>query len=156
MKIKKRLILISSILGIGSIFFPFVFHVSPNAIYQFWAWGTTISFGLTSSEINISYNSELAFLIPALVAVSLLIFGSLLNLNGLRKGRSKYIITGSIILIATPLVLSLLWQLIHILILDYPTFWGSAEGYNYFLPSFSLYFQLISGIIALICLKFKK
>ena len=146
---RKKILLLSVVLSLISIFAPVIYHVSPNSIYQFWSWGLTISFGLTSSEISIAYNNEMEFLVPALIAMGLIILGCGLIIYGLKKDNSKHAIIGSIIMIGTPLLLSLLWQLIHILIVGYPTFWGSSGGYNYFLPSFSMFFQLIAGVIAL-------
>ena len=147
--LRKKILLFSMILSLISLFTPVVFHVSFNSIYQFWSWGLTISFGLTSSEIGITYNNEMEFLVPALSALGLIVLGCGFIIYGLKKNTSKLAIIGSSIMIGTPLLLSLLWQLIHVLIVGYPTFWGSSGGYNYFLPSFSMFFQLIAGVIAL-------
>lgn len=146
---KKKILILAVILSLISIFTPVIFHVSFYCVYQFWSWGLIVSFGLNSSEIVITYNDEAIFLIPALSAMSLIILGCGLILYGLKKDNSKHAFIGSCIMIGTPLLLSLLWQLIHVLIVGYPTFWGSSGGYNYFLPSFSMFFQLIAGVIAL-------
>lgn len=146
---RKKILLLSVILSLISIFTPIIFHVSFYSVYQFWSWGLIVSFGLNSSEIVITYNNEATFLIPALSAMGLIILGCGLILYGLKKDNSKHAIIGSSIMIGTPLTLSLLWQLIHVLLVGYPTFWGSSGGYNYFLPSFSMFFQLIAGVIAL-------
>ena len=148
--LRKKILLLSMILSLISIFTPIIFHVSFYSVYQFWSWGLIVSYGLNSSEIVITYNDDATFLIPALAAMILIILGCSLILYGLKKDNSKHAIIGSSIMIGTPLLLSLLWQLIHVLIAGYPTFWGSSGGYNYFLPSFSMFFQLIAGVIAFI------
>ena len=145
---RKKILLISVILSLLSLFTPIIFHVSTYSVYQFWSWGFALSFRMDSGEIGITYNNETTFLIPALSAVVLTILGCGLILYGLKKDNSKHAIIGSSIMIGTPLLLSLLWQLIHVLIVGYPTFWGSSGGYNYFLPSFSMFFQLLAGVIA--------
>jgi len=150
---RKKILLLSVVLSLISLFTPVIYHESLNSIYQFWSWGLTLSFGLSSSEIGIIYNNEMEFLAPALFAMGLIILGCGLILYGLKKDKSKYAIIGSSIIIGTPLLLSLLWQLIHTLIIGFPTFWGSSGGYNYFLPSFSMFFQLIAGVIALVSIK---
>ena len=153
--IRKKIILLSVILSLISIFRPIIFHISPYSIYQFWAWGLVLSFGLNSSEIGILYNNELEFLVPALFAACLIILGSALTLYGLRKDNSKYVIIGNSIIIGTPILLALVWQLIYVLVVGYPTYWGSSGGYNYFLPSFSMFIQFIAGVIAVLSIKIK-
>ena len=144
--LRKKILLLSVILSLISLFTPVVFHVSFDSIYQFWSWGLTIYFGLTSSEIGITYNDETAFLIPALSAGVLIVLGCGLIIYGLKKEISIHAIIGASIMIGTPLIF---WQVIHVLGVGYPTFWGSSGDYNYFLPSFSMYFQFIAGAIAL-------
>jgi len=39
----------------------------------------------------------------------------------------------------------IIWQLINTLGRGYPTYWGTSGGDNYFMPSFSIYLQLIAG-----------
>ena len=153
--LRKKILLLSMILSLISIFTPIIFHVSFYSVYQFWSWGLIVSYGLNSSEIVITYNDDATFLIPALAAMILIILGCGLILYGLKKDNSKHVIIGSSVIIGTPLLLSLLWQLIHTLIMGFPTFWGSSGGYNYYFPSFSMFFQLIAGVIALLSIKMK-
>ncbi|MFW9936585.1 MAG: hypothetical protein ACFFD5_02995 [Candidatus Thorarchaeota archaeon] len=155
MSIKKKILSLSIILSIVSIFTPTIFHIGSGLsfIYYFWSWGLIVFFGLNTSESGVYYNDELEFLIPAFLAIMLIIIGSLLILNGLRKNKSKNALIGSIITIIVPLLLSGVWQLIYTLAKGYPTFWGSYGGYNYYLPSFSIFLQFTAGLIALISLK---
>ena len=150
---RKKILLLSVILSLISLFTPVIFHVSTQTISQFWSWGSALFVWLNSGEIGITYNDEMEFLVPAFIAMGLIILGCVFILYGLNKDNSKHAIIGSSIMIGTPLLLSLLWQLIYVFIVGYPTFWGSSGGYNYYLPSFSIFFQLIAGVIALVSIK---
>jgi len=154
-KIQKAILLSSAIIGIISVFTPVVFHISTNYLYQFWSWGTSLFFGLSSTEIGSTQNTELEFLIPALSSVVLILLSSGLilksSLKGSREGEfnSKITFIGGIIMLTIPILLMIIWQLIYTLIRGYPTYWGSDGIYNYFMPSFSIYLQLLAGLLAI-------
>lgn len=59
-------------------------------------------------------------------------------------------------MLATPILLMIIWQLVQIIIVGYPTFWGSIGGHNFFMPSFSIYIQFIAGIMAVTSIIFMK
>ena len=75
-RIQKIILLLSAVMGLLSVFTPVIFHVSPNYLYQFWSWGFTLFFGLSSSEVGVTYNTEAEFLIPALFSIILILFAS--------------------------------------------------------------------------------
>jgi len=152
MKRIQRIILLSSaIIGLISVFTPVIFHVSPNYLYQFWSWGFTLTIGLSSGEIGVTYNTELEFLIPALFSMILILLSSGLilksSLKGLREDEFniKSSIIGGIMMIATPLLLMVIWHFIYTIGRGYPIFWGSLGNENYYWPSFSLLLQLLAG-----------
>ena len=155
-KIQKILLISAACIGFISVLTPVIFHVSPNYLYQFWSFGFTLSWGLRSSELVVSYNLEIEFLIPALSSVLLILLSSCLILKSSLKISSsdefnrKNAIMGGILMISTPILLMVIWHLIYTLGRGYPIFWGSSGGYNYYWPSFSIYLQFIAGVLALI------
>ena len=155
-RILKIILLSSAVIGFISVITPVIYHVSPNYLYQFWAFGFTLTFGLSWSEVGTSYNTEVEFLIPALSSMILILLSSSLilksSLKGLREDEfnSKISIIGGILMIATPILLIVIWHFIYTLGRGYPTFWGSYGGENYYMPSFSIYIQLLAGILALL------
>lgn len=151
MRIQKILLLVSAVLGIISAFTPVIFHVSPNYLNQFWSWGFILYFGLSSSEVGVSYIPEAEFLLPALFSMILIlifsIFILIFTLKGLKEKELniKFPIIAGIIMIATPLLLMLSWHFLYTIGRGYPIFWGSYGGYNYYLPSFSFLLQFLAG-----------
>ena len=133
MRIQKIILLSSAIMGLISVFSPVIFHVSPNNLYQFWSWGFTLTIGLSSGEVGVTYNTELEFLIPALFSMILILLSSGLilksSLKGLREDEFniKSSIIGGIIMIATPLLLMVIWHFIYTLGRGYPIFWALSE-----------------------------
>jgi len=156
MRIQKIILLSSAVIGFISVFTPMIFHVSPNYLYQFWSWGFTLFFGLSSSEIGFTYNTEVEFLIPALFSMFLILLSSSLilisSIKGLRKDEFniKISLIGGIMMIATPLLLIAIWHFIYTLGRGYPIFWGSYGNENYYLPSFSFLLQFLAGGFTLI------
>jgi len=164
MRIQKVILLSSSVIGIISVFTPVIFHVSPNYLYQFWSWGFTLFFGLNSSEIGVSYNTEVEFLIPALISMFLILLSSSLilrsSIKGLRKDEfnTKISLIGGIMMIATPLLLIVIWHFIYTIGRGYPIFWGSFGTENYYWPSFSFLLQFLAGgftLISILMIKLK-
>jgi len=151
MRIQKIILLSSGVIGLISVFTPVIFHVSSNYLYQFWSWGFTLFFGLSSSEVGFTYNTEVEFLIPALFSMFLILISSSLILKSSIKGfredeiNIKYAMVGGIMLIATPLFLIVLWHFIYTIARGYPIFWGSIGIENYYWPSFSFLLQLLAG-----------
>ena len=151
MRILKIILLSSPVIGFISVITPVIYHISPNYLYQFWSFGFTLTFGLSSSEVGTSYNTEVEFLIPALSSMILILLSSSLilksSLKGLREDEfnSKISIIGGILMIGTPILLMIIWQIFYTLGRGYPTFWGSSGGDNYYMPSFSIYLQLLAG-----------
>ena len=151
MRIKKIIILLSGVVGLISVFLPVIFHVSPNYLYQFWSWGYTLFIGLNSSEVGASNNTELEFLIPALISMFLVLCGASLvlisSIKGLREDEynSKISLLGGIMMVATPLLLMISWHFIYTIGKGYPIFWGSYGTENYYLPSFSFLLQFLAG-----------
>ena len=151
MRIKKIIILLSGVVGLISVFLPVVFHVSPNYLYQFWSWGYTLFFGLNSSEVGASNNTELEFLIPALISMFLILASSSMvlisSIKGLRVDEinTKISLVGGIMTVATPLLLMISWHFIYTIGKGYPIFWGSYGTENYYLPSFSFLLQFLAG-----------
>ena len=147
-----KLLFISGVIGIVSIFTPVIFHIGANFIYQFWLWGSVMHFGLNSNEIGIVYDTEIEFLIPGVISLILMMTASILILFTSLKPKKrleiwvKYYIIGGIVMIISPLFLIISWQIIYTLARDYPTFWGV----NYYWPSISIFLQSIAGILALI------
>lgn len=145
-----KLLFSSGVIGIISIFTPVIFHISTYSVYQFWVWGFAISFGINSIEIGITYNSAADFLIPGFVFLIPVILSSLLILNTSLKARRmeeklvRLYILGGILMLISPLLLMITWQIIYVFMMDYPTFWGE----NYFWPSIAIFLQLIAGILA--------
>ena len=158
----KILLLTSAVICYISIFTPVVFHISTESVYQFWLWGTSLSFNLSTGEINSTQNTQLEFLIPALASMVFIIISSSLIIKTTLKGfrddnfNSKMTILGGSLMLVTPILLMIIWQLVHTLIAGYPNFWGSTGGYNYFMPSFSIYMQFIAGIMVVISIIFMK
>ena len=142
----------SGVIGIISIFTPIIFHLSPNSVYNFWSWGFILFFSLNSNEIGTTYNTEVEFLIPGFLSLILIVISSVLILViTLKRKKSqivnvKYHLIGGIVMIASPLVLMAAWQIIYIIVRDYPTFWGV----NYYWPSVAIFLQLIAGTLALL------
>ncbi len=132
-----------------------IFHISPNYFYHFWLWGFTLFFGLNSSEIGITYNTDVEFLIPGIFSSILILVSSIFFILSLLKGergqqiKLKYYYLGSIIMIVTPLFLIIGWQIIYVVVRGYSTFWG---GNNYW-PNFSIFLQFIAGILYLVSIK---
>ena len=161
MRIQKILLLSAGVVGLISIFTPVIFHLSPNYLYQFWSWGLTLFFGLASTEVGVTSNTEIEFLIPALISMVLILLSSGLILKSSLKKREDEInikipIIGGIMIIATPLVLMVIWHFIYTIGRGYPIFWGSFGSENYYLPSFSFLFQLLAGLLTFIsCLMIK-
>ncbi|MFX1569392.1 MAG: hypothetical protein ACFFCV_13605 [Promethearchaeota archaeon] len=147
-----KLLFFSGIIGIISIFTPVIFHISANFIYQFWLWGSVMYFGLNSNEIGIVYDTEIEFLIPAVIILILIMATSVLFLFTSLKPKkrleiwARYYMIGGIVMIISPLFLIISWQIIYTLVRDYPTFWGV----NYYWPSIAIFLQLIAGILALV------
>ncbi len=147
-----KLLFSSGVIGIISIFTPVMFHVSPNFVYHFWSWGFMLFFGLNSNEIGTSYNAEAAFLIPGIIFSIFMLMSSVLILYATLKGRKlqkisvKYYIIAGIMMILSPLFLMITWQTVHVLVLNYQTFWGG----NTFWPSISLFLQFLAGVLALL------
>ena len=156
MRILKVILLTSAVIGLISVFTPVIFHVSPNYIYQFLSWVFTLFFGLSSSEVGVTYNTDVEFLIPALFSMILILLSSGLILRSSPKElrgdefNIKISIIGGIIMIATPLLLMVIWHLIYTIGRGYPTFWGSYGNENYYWPSFSFLLQLLAGGFTLI------
>ena len=156
MRFQKIILLSSGVIGLISVFTPVIFHVSPNYLYQFWSWSFTLFFGLSSTEIGVSYNTEIEFLIPAIISMFLILLSSGLilksSLKGLREDELniKSSIIGGIMMIATPLLLMVIWHFIYTIGRGYPIFWGSYGNENYYLPSFSFLLQLLAGCFALL------
>lgn len=156
MRFQKACLVLSAVLGITSVFTPIIYHISPNYLYQFWSWGFTLYFGLSSSEIGVSYNSEVEFLLPALFSIILILICSIFLLIFILKGfREKELkirlpTIAGIIMIATPAILMISWHLLYTIGRGYPVFWGSYGGYNYYLPSYSFVFQFSAGGLALL------
>ena len=156
MKIQKIILLSSGVLGLISVFTPVIFHVSPNYLYQFWSWGFTLFFGLNSTEVGVSNNTEVEFLIPALFSMFLILLSTSLilksSIKGLREDefniRTSFI--GGIMMIATPLLLLVIWHFIYTIGRGYPIFWGSYGTENYYWPSFSFLLQFLAGAFTLI------
>ncbi|QEE15773.1 hypothetical protein DSAG12_01600 [Promethearchaeum syntrophicum] len=164
MRIHKIILLSAAVIGFLSVFTPVIYHVSPNYLYQFWLWGFTLTFGLSSSEVDITFNTEVEFLIPALSSMIIILLSSGLILRASIKVvqedefNSKISFIGGILMIITPILLAVMWQIIYTLGRGYPTYWGSFGGENYFMPSFSMYLQVIAGgltILASLMLKTK-
>ena len=164
MRIQKTILLSSGVLGLISVFTPVIFHVSPNYLYQFWSWGFTLFFGLNSSEVGVTNNTEIEFLTPALFSMFLIIIGSSLILTSSIKGfREKEFnirtsLIGGIMMIATPLVLMIIWHFIYTIGRGYPIFWGSFGTENYYWPSFSFLLQFLAGgctLISILMIKVK-
>ena len=164
MKIQKIILLSSGVLGLISVFTPVIFHVSPNYLYQFWSWGFTLFFGLSSTEIGVSYNSEIEFLIPAIISMFLILLSSCLILISSIKGFSENefnigtSLIGGIMMVATPLLLMVIWHFVYTIGRGYPIFWGSFGIENYYLPSFSFLFQFLAGgftLISILLIKVK-
>lgn len=155
-RIQKIILLLSAVMGLLSVFTPVIFHVSPNYLYQFWSWGFTLFFGLSSSEVGVTYNTEAEFLIPALFSMILILFASsmvlIITLKRLREDELnvKIPIIGGIVMIATPLLLMVIWHFLYTIGRGYPIFWGSYGGENYFWPSFSFLLQLLAGGLTLL------
>ena len=154
-RIQKLIFLSSAVIGFISILTPVVFHIGTESVYQFWLWGTSLSFNLSSGVVGSNQATELEFLIPALSSMVLILISSSLILKSSLKGlwddefNSKISTIGGILMLATPILLIIIWQLVHVVFSDYPTFWGSSGGYNYFMPSFSIYLQFLAGFIAI-------
>ena len=145
-----KLLFSSGVIGIISIFTPVLFHIAPHSVYQFWVWGFIINFGINSSEIGFTYNSEAEFLIPGLLFLIPVVLSSLLFLNTSLKAKRtlkkfvKLYIIGGILMLISPLLLMITWQILYLLAMDFPTFWGE----DYYWPSIAIFLQLIAGIIA--------
>ena len=163
-RIQKIILLSSAIIGLISVFTPVIFHVSPNYLYQFWSWGFTLFFGLSSTEIGVSYNTEIEFLIPAIISMFLILLSSSLILISSIKGfkenefNIRTSLIGGIMMVATPLLLMVIWHFIYTLGRGYPIFWGSFGNENYYLPSFSFLFQFLAGgftFISILMIKVK-
>ena len=156
LKIQKIILVSAACIGLLSVLMPVIYHISPNYLYQFWALGFTLSFGLSSSEVVVSFNSEAEFLIPALFAILLilvsagLILKSSLKMSSWDEFKRKMALTGGILMCATPILLMVIWHLIYTLGRGYPVFWGSSGGDNYYLPSFAIYLQFLAGGVAVI------
>lgn len=147
-----KLLFSSGVIGIISIFTPVIFHIGANFIYQFWLWGSVMYFGLNSNEIGIVYDTEIEFLIPGVIFFIIMLVISVLILFTIRKGNrmieklAKFYFIGGIVMIISPLFLMITWQIIYILVRDYPTFWGT----NYYWPSIAIFLQFLAGILAVL------
>jgi hypothetical protein len=145
----------SGIIGIISVFTPIIFHISPNYFYHFWLWGLTLFLGLNSNEIGVSYNPDVVFVIPGIISSILFLICSIFIIYSSKKEKrgqqikAKYHYTGIIIMIGTPLFLSIGWQIIYVVVIGYPTFWGS----NIYWPNFAIFLQFITGILYLFSIK---
>lgn len=153
--IQNKIPIAATVVSIISVFTPVIFHISPNYVYHFWLWGFTLFFGLNSSEIGITYNPDVEFLIPGIFSSILMLVSSIFFLLSLLKEergqqiKLKYYYLGSIIMIATPLFLIIGWQIIYVVVRGYPTFWGG----NTYWPNLSLFLQFIAGILYLVSIK---
>ena len=113
-------------------------------------------FGLSSTEVGVTYNTELEFLIPAMISMFLILISSSLilrsSIKGLRKDELniKISLIGGIMMIATPLLLLISWHFIYTIGRGYPIFWGSFGIENYFWPSFSFLLQFLAGAFSLL------
>ncbi|MBY8987972.1 MAG: hypothetical protein KGD61_05920 [Candidatus Lokiarchaeota archaeon] len=151
MRIQKVILLLSGVIGLISVFTPVIFHVSPNYLYQFWSWGLTLFFGLSSTEVGVTYNTEVEFLIPAISSMFLILLSSSLilksSIKGLREDEFniKFSLIGGVMMITIPLLLMIIWHFIYTIGRGYPIFWGSFGGENYFWPSFSFLLQFLAG-----------
>ncbi len=155
-KIQRIVLVSTACIGFLSVLTPVIYHISPNYLYQFWPFGFTLSFGLSTSEVVVSYNSEVEFLIPALSSILVIAFSSGLILKSSLKKTSenefkrKIALIGGILLIITSIFIMVIWHLIYTLGRGYPVFWGSSGGDNYYTPSFGIYLQFVAGGVAVI------
>jgi len=151
-RIQSKLLFSSGVIGIISIFTPVIFHISPNFFYHFWLWGSTLFFGLNSNEIGTGYNTEAAYLIPGIFCLILILMSSILILittlksKKMQKLKVKYYTIGGIVMILSPILLTIAWQIIHVLALGYQTFWGG----DIFWPNISIFLQFLAGALALL------
>jgi len=142
----------SGVLGIISVFTPVIFHVNPNEVYHFWLWGFTLFLGLNSNEIGSYYHTETDILIPGYISIILILISSVLILYVTLKGKrtqqfiAKYCIIGGIMMIASSLFLIISWQIISVIVMGYPTFWGE----NNFRPNIAIFLQFIAGTLVLV------
>ena len=164
MRIQKIILLSSAVIGFISVFTPVIFHVSPNYLYQFWSWGFTLFFGLSSSEVGVTNNTEVEFLIPAIFSMFLILLSSSLilksSIQGMREDefKIKIPIIGGSMMIATPLLLLVIWHFIYTIGRGYTIFWGSFGTENYYWPSFSFLLQFIAGgfiLLSILMIKMK-
>ncbi|UYP46826.1 hypothetical protein NEF87_003111 [Candidatus Lokiarchaeum ossiferum] len=157
-KIQKILLSLTGCIGFISVLTPVMFHVSPNYLYHFWAFGLVFGSALRSDEVVVYSNFQTEFLIPALFAVIVilvgcgLIFKSTFKISSRNDFNGKLAIIGGILMISTPVLLLAIWYLLHILDRGYSIFWGPSD----FTPSFSIYIQFFAGMSALILSLFMK
>lgn len=149
---KFKILFLSGVLGIISVFIPATFHVNPNYVYHFWLWGLAVFFGLNSSEIGSYYVTEAGILIPSWISIILILIGSVLILyitlkdKRTQKLNVKFYVIGGIMMITSPLFFIISNQIISIFVVAHPTF-GSGDS---FWPNIAIFFQFIAGALVLI------